>query len=101
MTEWSGIPAVISFLGPSVTYEGDNSVMAQQSFRYLKKVYKKIHGPNKKYEKQDFSVFNYLQDAKQLTQSKCPATSAEVFATLDQVDQALKVCTAATVSQVI
>lgn len=29
MTEWSGIPAAIAFLGPSVTYEGDNSVMAQ------------------------------------------------------------------------
>jgi len=28
MTEWSGIPAIIAFLGPSITYEGDNSVMA-------------------------------------------------------------------------
>jgi hypothetical protein len=29
MTEWSGIPALIAFIGPSITYEGDNSVMAQ------------------------------------------------------------------------
>ena len=60
MTEWSGIPAVISFLGPSVTYEGDNSVMAQQSFRYLKKIYNKINSPNKKSKNEDYSVFKYL-----------------------------------------
>ena len=39
---WSGIPALISDFSSSVTYEGDNTVMAQQSFRYLMKLYKKM-----------------------------------------------------------
>ena len=65
MTEWSGIPAAIAFLGPSVTYEGDNSVMAQQSFRYLKKVFKKLNKPDET-ENEDYSVLNYLRDVKSL-----------------------------------
>lgn len=34
-------------------------------------------------------------------QKKCEATSVEAFANLDQVDQTLKVCTAATVAQIM
>lgn len=67
MTEWSGIPAAIAFLGPSVTYEGDNSVMAQQSFRYLKKVFKRINNP-KENDQKDYSVLNYLREAKIILQ---------------------------------
>lgn len=40
-TAWSGIPSIITDFSSAVTYEGDNTVMAQQSFRYLQKLYKK------------------------------------------------------------
>lgn len=40
-TAWSGLPTIITDFSSSVTYEGDNTVMAQQSFRYLQKLYKK------------------------------------------------------------
>ena len=58
MTAWSGLPSIIAFIGPAVTYEGDNSVMAQQSFRYLKKMFKKIQDPKFK-----MGIFNYLREA--------------------------------------
>lgn len=37
---WSGIPRLIDDWSPSVTYEGDNTVMAQQSSNYLFKLAK-------------------------------------------------------------
>ena len=63
MTVWSGIPNIIDFFGPTVTYEGDNSVMAQQSFRFLKKMFKKIHSTSPD-DKTDYDIFNYLKDVK-------------------------------------
>jgi len=39
---WSGIPFLIEDYSPEVTYEGDNMVMAQQSFNYLRKLMKKV-----------------------------------------------------------
>jgi len=43
---WSGIPLLIEDYSPEITYEGDNTVMAQQSFHYLKKLFKKLEkGP--------------------------------------------------------
>ena len=35
---WSGIPYLIEDYSPSPTFEGDNTVMAQQSFNYLLKL---------------------------------------------------------------
>ena len=32
---WSGIPWIIDEFSPVVTYEGDNTVMAQQSAKFL------------------------------------------------------------------
>ena len=93
MTVWSGIPSIIDFFGPTITYEGDNSVMAQQSFRYLKKMFKKVQeAPN---EKADFNIFNYLMKFKNLNQSQCSLTTAEEFCQLSNVDETLIVCTAA------
>lgn len=36
-TAWSGIPKLIEEYSPVVTFEGDNTVMAQQSSNYLLK----------------------------------------------------------------
>ena len=65
MTEWSGMPALIAFFGPCVTLEGDNSVMALQSFRFLKKVFKKITKElqQQKGSNKDFGIFNYIKEA--------------------------------------
>jgi acyl-CoA oxidase len=32
---WSGLPYIIEEFSPTVTFEGDNTVMAQQGARYL------------------------------------------------------------------
>lgn len=76
MTEWSGIPAIIDFHGPTVTYEGVNTVMAQQSFRFLKKMFKKI-SKEKSPTTVDFGIFNYLSEVSQFTGASCTAQSAE------------------------
>jgi len=34
---WSGIPRIIEDCSPFVTFEGDNTVMAQQAFNFLYK----------------------------------------------------------------
>lgn len=73
--------------------------MAQQSFRYLKKIFKRIYKPEN--DKKDYTIFNYLREAKNLVGTQCPVTSAETFTCLHQVDQILKVCTAATVAEVM
>lgn len=39
---WSGIPEIIEDMNPTVTFEGDNTVMAQQSFNYIFKLMKNM-----------------------------------------------------------
>ena len=39
---WSGIPHLIENYSPSTTFEGDNTVMAQQSYNYLSKLASKV-----------------------------------------------------------
>jgi hypothetical protein len=48
----------------------------------LKKVFKLVNDPNEN-DQQDYSVLNYLREAKVLLQKKCEATSVESFANLD------------------
>jgi len=70
---WSGIPMLIESFNPAVTYEGDNTVMAQQSARYLQKLYsqakngEKLVGVNQ--------IFDYLNDIDKYSAMKCTATS--------------------------
>ena len=40
-TNWSGIPSLIEDYSPQITFEGDNTVMAQQSANFLLKLTKK------------------------------------------------------------
>lgn len=89
---WSGIPSLIGEFSAAVTYEGDNTVMAQQSFGYLQKLYKKAR-TNKKVE----GLYEYLHDIDHLLAAKCRASCAEDFCSIEQVDEALQACTAATV----
>ena len=64
---WSGLPYLISMYSPETTYEGDNSVMAQQSFNYLRKLIKK----SKNGVVKDLGFFNYFNEIKELSQIKC------------------------------
>lgn len=95
-TAWSGIPAIITDFSSAVTYEGDNTVMAQQSFRYLQKLYKKAR-KNKEVGKD----YQYLHEIDHLLLLKCKATKAEEFCKMEQVNEALEACTAAIVQNTI
>ena len=57
-TAWSGLPSLIDDYSPEVTFEGDNTVMAQQSFNYLKKLILK----SKNTTVNGFGFFNYLNE---------------------------------------
>ena len=54
---WSGIPSIIESFNGCVTFEGDNTVMAQQSARYLQKLYKRVKNGEKL-----GGIFTYLND---------------------------------------
>jgi acyl-CoA oxidase len=84
---WSGIPYLISLYSPEVTYEGDNSVMAQQSFNYLRKLIKK----SKNGTINDLGFFNYLNELKELTKLKCQGADYSYFLNVDNLHTALKV----------
>ena len=91
-TAWSGIPSIITDFSSAVTYEGDNTVMAQQSFRYLKKLYKSARK-----NKTISSDYEYLYKIDYLLQSKCKATNPEFFCDIENVHNTLQACTASIV----
>lgn len=71
---WSSIPAMYDDLSPTVTLEGDNTVMAQQCFNYLQKqVGFVLKGKHEKV----LPIFKYLESIKHLDQFKCKATKYE------------------------
>lgn len=87
-TAWSGLPQAILDCSPATTYEGDNTVMAQQSARYIFKQVSKIMKGN-----QCDGVFTYLNEAQHLLKSglKCGAKTPEEFVNLEKVEEAMKV----------
>jgi acyl-CoA oxidase len=78
-TDWSGMKTPYDFGSPSVTFEGDNTVMGIQSTNYLKKLYKQI----KKGQKIDHELLGYLNNIDQTLAQKCTATKGEDFINLD------------------
>lgn len=58
-TNWSAIPSFYDDLSPTVTFEGDNTVMAQQAFKYLMKQGKKFL--NNKETNDLLPIFKYLE----------------------------------------
>ena len=59
-----------------MTFEGDNTVMAQQSARFLMKLYEIVK--KGKLLAQD-SLYVYLNNLDTLIKKKCAATKAESF----------------------
>jgi len=88
-TAWSGIPRIIEDYAPQVTYEGDNTVMLQQSANFLFKELKKAK-QGKSRTKHD-PVFDYLSHIDELKAMKCPASRSEHFLNLNQIEEAIKV----------
>lgn len=85
---WSGIPYLIEDYSPEVTYEGDNTVMAQQSANYLFKQLKRMK-KGKKYDSSEFLF--YLDQLEETTRTKCAATEPSFFLDLNNLEEALKV----------
>lgn len=94
---WSGIPQLIDNFSPSTTFEGDNTVMAQQSYNYLSKLAGKVI---KKGEKAT-GVFSYLNDLDKLVSLKCSATDYKHFLNIENVEEAIKVNVAVMLKQVM
>ena len=84
---WSGIPYLIDSYSPEVTYEGDNTVMAQQSFNYLKKLMEKA----KKGIIKEKGYFEYLNEIQLLCGMKCAARDHVYFLSVENIHTALKV----------
>ena len=60
-SSWSGLGRIMEEYNPTVTFEGDNTVMAQQAFNFLLKQGKSaFKGKHEKLVNQH--VFNYLKD---------------------------------------
>lgn len=85
---WSGIPRILSDYTPQVTFEGDNTVMVQQSCNYLLKVVKQI----RENKGGNFDpVFSYIKDSQTVIHKRCKASKPEDFLDLDLIEEALKV----------
>ena len=82
---WSSLPYLIDDMSATVTYEGDNTVMAQQSARFLQKLYKRA-----KKGKNLPSLYNYISDIDKNSTLKCTATAAADFTTPKMVEEALR-----------
>ena len=84
---WSGIPHLIENYSPSTTFEGDNTVMAQQSYNFLIKLASRVI---KKKEKAT-GVFSYLNQLDELVTLKSKASDYQHFLDIENVELALKV----------
>lgn len=86
---YSQLPQIFAEYSPAPTYEGDNTVLAQQTSHYLRKQFKRIAKgrPSK-------GIFRYLNDIDKLVLEKSNAQTIEEFSDLDHLDKALAVRTA-------
>ena len=82
----SGLPTLIQDYAGTVTYEGDNTVMAQQCAKFLVKSLGKIM----KGEKLTGWV-SYLNNVQDITEYKCQAKSPEDFDNLDTLEEMMMV----------
>ena len=83
---WSTLPQQLSDYSPVPTYEGDNTVMAQQSFNYIQKKIDKISKgvPTT-------GILRYLNNLDKLVTLQPAVKTVEEFLQLDHLDNALAV----------
>ena len=84
---WSSIPRILDDTTAQVTYEGDNTVMAQQSYSYLDKTLGKIL----KGETNVHPLFKYLFTIKTYKGLRCGAKTSDDFLNIEIIEEALKV----------
>lgn len=73
-----------------MTFEGDNTVLLQQAFNFLKKMAKRAMQEKDLQTKYD-GVFSYMGEANELSKKSCSATKPEHWLNLDLIEEALKV----------
>ena len=95
---WSNIPRVIEDSSPYVTFEGDNTVMLQQSFNLIIKLLKK-QKKGQDITKIDF-VFTYLTKIDETLRKKCKAQTVDDFININAVDECLQVSLSMKISRV-
>ena len=73
-----------------MTYEGDNTVMAQQAFNLILK--KALKTPKKPKQATQYDhIFDYLKQMDGAVHLKCHASKAADFLNLEQIEEALQV----------
>ena len=82
---WSGLPYIIEEFTPSTTFEGDNTVMAQQSIKFLAKQVKRVEQGETLNE-----LFTYINEIKSSEGKTAIAKCAEDYLKIDVVDDCFK-----------
>ena len=84
---WSGIPELIADYSPQVTYEGDNTLMSQQSNNFLfKQARRALKG-----KKTIGGPMTYMEEMNDLVHRVCKGSTVDHFLNIDHIDEALKV----------
>ncbi len=83
---WSFLPQLWSDYSPVPVYEGDNTVMAQQTVGYIQKKIAKIMAGKKA-----TGIFEYLNDIDKLCNLKQQAKTLEAFLNLSHLETCLAV----------
>jgi len=85
-SDYSGIPSVFRAYSPNVTLEGDNTVMALQTARYLLKAAQKAMNGGRL-----LGSVEYLKHMTEIVSvQKCNANSKQDFGSLEVIDKALQ-----------
>lgn len=85
---WSGIPRLIEDYAPNPTFEGDNTVMAQQCCNYLLKICSKLEKDN---NLKLIPLLEFVRDRENYSNRKCSATRAEDLLNLETIYEAMRV----------
>lgn len=93
---WSGLPEHYFWYSPVPVYEGDNTVMAQQTVSYIQKCFKNIRKG-----KGLHPYFNYFTQIEELCGLKSTAKTEEDFYELEHIDNALAIRAAWVVRDVL
>lgn len=93
---WSYLPQLFSDYSPVPVYEGDNTVMAQQTVGYIQKKMLNIATG-----KPSDGIFTYLNNIDKLCSMKSSVTTVKAFSDLEHLDKCLAIRAAHIVRDVV